>query len=436
MRTATLLAALSFALLAAPAAEAGPLVDRAAEALGDAPVYVDPDAERAITDAEAERLGERISEADAGPLYLAVLPARAADESGGSADGVLEDLIRAMGENGTYAVVVGNSFRAASSELPAGDAGELATQAFTDHRKEGVAPTLLAFVDLVGEARAGGATEPAADSGGGGGRSAGTYLIPILAIGGAGFFLFRRRKRRRAEDAQLAEVKETARDDLVLLGEGIRELDLDVEMPGVTAEARTDYETALTMYERADGALDRARDARDLEEVSASVEEGRYAIASAKARLAGNEPPERTPPCFFDPRHGPSARQVEWSPPYGEPRQVPACEADAQRVERGEEPEAREVMVGGRSTPYWNAGPAYGPWAGGFFGGFGGLFPGLLLGSMLGGAFSGPMYGDSGGSGDSGGGDGDSGDFGGGDFGDFGGGDFGGGGGDFGGGDF
>jgi hypothetical protein len=27
-----------------------------------------------------------------------------------------------------------------------------------------------------------------------------------------------------------------------------------------------------------------------------------------------------------------------WSPPWGEPREVPACEADAQRVERGEDP--------------------------------------------------------------------------------------------------
>ena len=283
-------------------------------------MYVDPDAERAITAAEADRLRERIGQADAGPVYLAILPAAATAEAGGSADGVLEDLIRVMEEDGTYAVVVGNAFRAASSDLPAGQAGRLATQAFEERRADGVAPTLLAFVDLVGEAQAGGGSEPAGSEDDGG-RGLGTYLIPILAIGGAGFFLFRRRKRRQQEDAELAEVKLAARDDLVLLGEGIRELDLDVELPSASAEAKRDYETALTMYERADGALDRARDVRDLEEVSASVEEGRYAIASARARLAGSEPPERTPPCFFDPRHGPSAREVEWSPPV---RRAPA----------------------------------------------------------------------------------------------------------------
>ena len=111
-------------------------------------------------------------------------------------------------------------------------------------------------------------------------------------------------------------------------------------------------------------------------------------MASAKARMEGQEPPERRPPCFFDPRHGPSSRDVEWSPPYGEPRLVPACEADAQRVERGDDPQAREVEWGGRRVPYWQAGPAYGPFAGGYFGGFGGVLPGLLIGSVLGGAMS------------------------------------------------
>ena len=61
-----------------------------------------------------------------------------------------------------------------------------------------------------------------------------------------------------------------------------------------------------------------------------------------------------------------------WAPPGGTPRPVPACEADAQRVERGEEPQAREVLVGGRRVPYWDAGPAYAPFYGGFFGSFGG----------------------------------------------------------------
>jgi hypothetical protein len=188
---------------------------------------------------------------------------------------------------------------------------------------------------------------------------------------------------------------------------------------------------ALDRYSRASSALDRARTPQQLAPVAEALEEGRYLMASAQARLAGEQPPERRPPCFFDPRHGPSVRDVPWSPDgAGATRDVPACAACAIRVEEGYEPESRQVLVGGRAMPYWMAGPMYG----GYFGGF---FPGLLVGEMLGGfgfggyGFGGPFmggYGD-GGSYDSGG----DGDFDGG-LGDFGGGDFGGG--DGGGGDF
>jgi hypothetical protein len=165
-------------------------------------------------------------------------------------------------------------------------------------------------------------------------------------------------------------------------------------------------------------------------------------MTAAHALLDGKQPPERRPPCFFDPRHGPSTRDVEWAPPGGAPRKVPVCEADAQAVERGEEPASREVLVGGRSVPYWNAPPYFGPWAGGYFMPFGGMgfLSGLFVGELLGGAYGGWGYGSWAGSGnsggfgswsDAGGGSGSS-DFGGGM--DFGGGDFGGGGG--GGGDF
>jgi hypothetical protein len=179
-------------------------------------------------------------------------------------------------------------------------------------------------------------------------------------------------------------------------------------------------------YTEAEQALDRARRPEDIEPVTSALEEGRWAMAAAKAELAGEPAPERRPPCFFDPRHGPSVADVEWSPPGGQPRAVPVCAADLQRIQDGEDPESRQVPVGGEMVPYWAAGPAYMPWAGGFFGG--GLLPGLFLGSMLGGGlgmFGGAMAEDAFA--------GEGGDFGGSDLGDFGGGDFGdfGGGGDF-----
>jgi hypothetical protein len=211
----------------------------------------------------------------------------------------------------------------------------------------------------------------------------------------------------------------------VELGEGIGALDLDVELAKADRAAREDYSRAVGAYDQANTAWNRARTVDDLAPVGAALEEGRWALAAAKARLEGRPVPERRAPCFFDPRHGPSTRDVMWGPPGGAARPVPACEADAQYVEQGVDPGFREIDVGGgQMVPYWSAGPGLSPfYAGGMFGGFG-IGAGLLGGLMLGSMFSpGAAFGADGWGGDFG-----SGDFGGGDFGgDFGGGDFGGG---------
>jgi uncharacterized membrane protein YgcG len=235
-------------------------------------------------------------------------------------------------------------------------------------------------------------------------------------------FLGRKSRRER----EWEEVQGQAKDDLVALGDDIRALDLDIQMPNASAEAKQRYEQALEAYQRASQIFDHAKQPEDLGPVSSTLEEGRYAMAATKALLEGKEPPERRPPCFFDPRHGPSTTDVDWAPPGGASRAVPACAADALRVKEGFEPHGRQVMVNGRPTEYWNAPRHYAPWAGGYFGGLGGgLLGTLLIGSALGAGLGlgeemmdGLFDGDDGGDGgwDDGGGS-DGGDFGGGDFG-------------------
>jgi hypothetical protein len=426
-----LLVVLAALVVAAPAAaqEAG-VVERAARELQASPVYVHPDAST-ITAEQADELRDRIAQAGGG-IFVAVLPEAALEEAG-SAEGVLNRIASDLRRPGAYAVVVGRQFRARRVGSEQADVRQIANEAVREHSDEGVegiGPALLVLVDGVAQERAGGDAGAAGeeDDGSPGGRLAIVVAIVVAVIG-----LFALRRRRR-ESSQFGEVKEAAEEDLLALGDDIRALDLDVEMPDVDPRAREDYGQALAAYERASSAFRRARRPADLEEVSAALEEGRYAMTAAKARLEGRDPPEHRPPCFFDPRHGPSVRDVEWAPPGGEPRLVPACAADAIRVEEGEEPEARQVLVGGARTPYWNAGPAYGPWAGGFFGGAAGaLLPMLFVGSMLGSGFGGSSFGgEAGYGGDEGFEDGD--DIGGGDFDAGGGGDFGGG--DVGGGDF
>ena len=149
------------------------------------------------------------------------------------------------------------------------------------------------------------------------------------------------------------------RDDLASLAEDVREL----ERGGLPPEAAGAFARALGCYERAELAYDRARSPEALEPATAVIAEGRYELARARAALEGRDAPERRPPCFFDPRHGPAEREVEWAS-----RVVAACNRDAVRIERGTEPETRHLFIDGRPVPYWSAPPAFDAWRRGYYG--------------------------------------------------------------------
>lgn len=262
--------------------------------------------------------------------------------------------------------------------------------------------------------------------------------------GGAGAYtLVRRSRRRRLEEqrAALDKLRVVVDEDITAFGEELDRLDFHPAEPRADDAMRADYERALDAYEQAKSYMAAATKPEDVRAVTQALEDGRFSLAQLAARREGHPLPERRAPCFFDPRHGPSVADATWTPAGGAPREVPVCAADQARLADGRDPMIREVDTDYGRRPYWDAGPAYGPWAGGYFGG--GLLPGLLVGTLLGSMMAAPSYasdygtgyGDfgSGGydGGDVSGADFDPGDFGGG----FGGGDFGGGG-DGGGGDF
>lgn len=89
---------------------------------------------------------------------------------------------------------------------------------------------------------------------------------------------------------------------------------------------------------------------------------GRYSLACVHARLEGRPVPELRVPCFFNPQHGPSQRDVRWTDARRGTRLVPACAQDASRVERGEQPDIRKVRYGATLMPYWDAGAAFLPY--------------------------------------------------------------------------
>jgi uncharacterized membrane protein YgcG len=188
--------------------------------------------------------------------------------------------------------------------------------------------------------------------------------------------------------ADMGAVRRAADEDITVLGEQLQELDLELAGRDLDEATRQDYGRALDAYDAAKQSVESVRSPQDFRHVTEILEDGRYAIACVRARVAGEPLPQRRPPCFFDPQHGPSVRDVMWSPDGGRPRPVPACALDAQRVEAGADPDTRKVLVGAQRVPYWQAGPAFAPWTVGYFGTFG-MMDMLFMGTMMGGLFGG-----------------------------------------------
>ena len=417
----------SIALIFAPSALADTTVSDAATALrqGES-VFVAPDANPTISASEASALRARIAKIDH-PYFVAILPASAMVN--GDPTSTLRELRQEVGLSGTYAIVVGPSFRAGDTSVAVSD---LATEAFRKHANDGVYAVLDAFVASSGKR----ITGQTGDT---------TSIWPSLLLFGGlgaatlgGLFWFRGRKRKETQ-AQLAAVRTVVDEDVTQYGEEV--MKLDVNDPRLTDEGRAHAQNALDLYDKAKRSADEMTSPDQAARVTTVLEDGRYSLACVTAALTGQKMPERRAPCFVDPRHGPSVEDIMWAPDGGTARAIPVCAACGVQLNAGLMPQAREVNVGGQMVPYWRGGAMYGPYVGGYYAYSGmdimsTIFMGTMMGNMFGVGYYGPMMGGWGGSDGGAGGGFNSGGFGGG--GDFGGGggfDFGGGGG-FGGGDF
>jgi hypothetical protein len=372
---------LGLLLAVATPARAETTLEEVAAELRESRVFVDPDAERTITYAEASDLRDAIAARDV-PIFIAVV-----GSSLGDIDGALVDIRQATGLAGTYAIVTDEGFRAASDTEPG--AANLASAIFQQERAAGVHAVLSAFVDQLGR----GAPSPSAGAPSVRSQERDTASpLPLLLLGGGAIgavALMRRRggRTRRAEAKAASDAdRQLLRAELAVLADDVLRLEPDVKLH---AAARDDYEAGVARYRAAEAALDYADDEVDLVRVERVVREAQYAMSRARAIVDGREPP---------------------APP-----------ADLLQRGRHDEP---PLDVDDRGQPVYVGHPGGFYGGGGWFGGGGGLLTGLLLGGMFGGGFGhgghhGDVYidNDGGGFGDGGFGGGDwGGDVGGGDW--------------------
>lgn len=350
-------AALAVLSVGATRAHAATDVSAVAEALKESPVYVDPSMSGQLPKSEAAALADKIEDADK-PVFVAVLPADFPKQD------LFQNLRTATGVTGLYAIRLGDEFnaRADSVVLPKDGVQNLVTSV----RGQDTETQLDNFTDRA-LANVGGSA-PSSWTDGGSADPTGVLIGTgvVLAAGGAGAYTLVRRNRRKKEEerqAALEKLRVVVDEDITAFGEELDRLDFHPAEKGADDAMRANYERALDAYEEAKSFMASAQRPEEVRAVTQALEDGRFSLAVLAARRQGRPPPPRRAPCFFDPRHGPSVADATWTPDGGTPRDVPVCAADRTRLAEGLEPVAREVDTDTGRRPYWEAGPAYGPWA-------------------------------------------------------------------------
>lgn len=383
---------LALLLVLVPAAGAKAASDglrEAAAALKQGPVYVHPQAAGQLPGPQERALEEKILDADK-PVMVAVLPATAEFPE----DTLLRDLRTLTGVTGVYGVRLGDAFDAGADRVVLSPRAVDNLVAAVHQPGVDAVTELNNFVDQALPQTRG--TAPSSWAGVPGDEVPVGGLITVgalLAATGAGVsaMLVRKRRRRQAEEQEaLDKLRTVVDEDITAFGEELDRLDFHPAEAGADDAMRADYERALDAYDKAKTLMGGARHPGEVRGVTEALADGRFSLAVLAARREGRPLPERRAPCFFDPRHGPSVTELPWTPPGGSPRDVPVCAADESRLKAGQDPAARTVSTELGPRPYWEAGPAYGPWAGGYYGGT--LLPGLLVGTMLGTMLATPAY--------------------------------------------
>ena len=307
--------------LAVKLAQPGLFVDPAVVGQGD------------LSAEEITRL-DAIAADTAGPVRVAVIPADAVREGNGSTTGgdlayeddeLVAQLYDRVGVDGTYAILVdasssydGRSFTAYqwSEQRPYYKVQE-ALDAAVDCCAPDYDSMLITFLEHTDEEQ----TNPWPIVGW---VVGGLAALIALFVGGRGW---RRRRAQKRDDAQVADMlRPSLQEEVVELSATVAALP---PAPAGSDQINNATRQVLDLVEEARHRLDvtdgtAAMDTpSEVEDVVRRLADARYQLVVIDALRQGQPAPERTAPCFFDPRHGPSLDQRPFTPEFGAERSVP-----------------------------------------------------------------------------------------------------------------
>src|SRR5680860_921740 len=115
-------------------------------------------------------------------------------------------------------------------------------------------------------------------------------LVVLIAALGAVVLVAGRRSKERGlsqREQEVAPVRKLAFEDVTAFGEDLQELDLEMSGHELDAGANADYQRALDAYESAKLAGDSITHPDDIRHITEIIEDGRYAVACVRSRVAG-----------------------------------------------------------------------------------------------------------------------------------------------------
>jgi hypothetical protein len=191
------------------------------------------------------------------------------------------------------------------------------------------------------------------DSGGGSGWV--PVIIGVTIVGLVGLFVWRgKRRAKESNEKLLTEAQTEIRQQMDVIATQIVELADD---PRVEAkpEAQDHYRQASQTFQDAESRLAAANSLAALEKLSDDLDRARWQLDAADALIEGKAlPPEPQPEapiaCFFDPTHGAGREPATIETSAGS-KVVMVCEADAERLRRGQDPIPRQIPYGNQSVP-------------------------------------------------------------------------------------
>jgi hypothetical protein len=288
-------------------ASAGSTVREVAGALRADPVYVADSKRRLLTVRQRGRVRLRIARLDAGRIQIAVVSPQSARRAGG-----LSEFANAVdqalpGRRGALIATTGSAFHVVTSHGVVNPTAAALRAAVESNRRAGLGAQLLAAVGGIAEVDPGAGADVNAPSLGvpspagtpepdnlvddiGESFRLGVLIVAAaialpFVLGAVALLLAWRRRREAAQDREQLE-RGRSREELIVLGEEIQALDLDVEMPNASLRGRDEYETALNLYDRANQLLAQENPSEvELYEARRSLEEGRARLAAAREAL-------------------------------------------------------------------------------------------------------------------------------------------------------